>query len=65
MQGENICYIMIGLLLILNLVVIIIAVKNTQKVDDYADLLNEDGLHIYYDRKLIAYKKKQNGNNQI
>lgn len=50
-------YAIIGLLLLLNLVVIFIAAKCAYKVDDDFEFLDENGDHIYYDRKLIRHKQ--------
>lgn len=59
MEKVHICYIVVGLLIFLNVIVISIAVKCAHKVDDDFEFINEDGDHIYYDRKLIAYKKRK------
>ncbi len=52
--------VVVGVLVLLNIIVIVVAVRNAHTVDDDFDLYNEDGDHIYYDRKLIRYKQQQN-----
>lgn len=55
--------IIVCVLIVLNVIVIAIALRLGKKnriadgIDD--DFYNEDGDHIYYDRKLIRYKKHQ------
>ena len=59
MENIEIIYFVIGILIVLNIIVITIAVKCAHRVPDDFDLYNEDGDHIYYDRKLIKHKKEQ------
>ncbi len=64
MERIEICYIVIAALVVLNFIMIYISVKCSYKVDDDFEFYDEDGDHIYYDRKLIRHKttKIQNSN---
>ncbi len=59
MERIDIIYVVIGLLVLLNILVIFIAVKCAHRVDDDFEFIDDNGDHIYYDRKLIAHKRKQ------
>lgn len=59
MESIEICYIVVAMLLVLNFIVIYISVKCSHKVDDDFEFYDEDGDHIYYDRKLIRHKNKK------
>ncbi len=56
MENIEIIYIVIGVLILLNISVIIVAVRCAHPLPDDFEFYNEDGDHIYYDRKLIRYK---------
>ncbi|MFR9543646.1 MAG: hypothetical protein SNH27_16560 [Rikenellaceae bacterium] len=62
-ENIGICYIVIGVLLMLNIIIIAIAVKCAHRLPDDFEFYDEDGDHIYYDRKLIRDKKRTNGDN--
>ncbi|MFR9505980.1 MAG: hypothetical protein SNI32_07860 [Rikenellaceae bacterium] len=57
MESINICYIVVALLVILNIIVIYISVKCSYRVDDDFEYIDENGDHVYYDRKLIREKE--------
>lgn len=59
MEEINICYVVIGLLILLYTIALVVTVKSAHKVDDDFEFINEDGDHIYYDRKLIEHKKRE------
>lgn len=63
-EGGNIIYVVIALLLLLNVVVIFIAIKCAHPVDDDFELYDDDGNHTYYDRKLIRHNKRVSGNSK-
>ena len=58
MESIEIVYLLIGILFVLNILLILFLCKFGCHSMDDSDLYNEDGDHIYYDRKLIQYKKK-------
>ncbi len=58
MDNTEIIYIVIGVMLVLNAIMIFIAVKCAHRVPDDFEFYDEDGDHIYYDRKLIREKRK-------
>ncbi|MFR9611707.1 MAG: hypothetical protein SNI87_08185 [Rikenellaceae bacterium] len=58
MERTHILYILVALLLILDFVVLYIAVKCAHRVPDDFEFYDEDGDHIYYDRKYIAQKRE-------
>ncbi|MFI3290067.1 MAG: hypothetical protein SNI70_12225 [Rikenellaceae bacterium] len=59
MEGISICYIIVGVLVILNVVMICIAVKCAHRVPDDFEFYDKDGNHIYYDRKLIRHNRNK------
>lgn len=65
MENIGIYYIVVGALVVLNIIVITIAVKCAHRVPDDFEFYDEEGDHIYYDRKLIRHKKQQNGKDTI
>lgn len=62
MENIEIIYLVIGVLIVLNIIVITIAVKCAHRVPDDFEFYDDDGDHIYYDRKLIRHKKQQRNN---
>lgn len=58
MDNTEIIYIVIGVMLVLNAIMIFIAVKCAHRVPDDFEFYDDDGDHIYYDRKLIREKRK-------
>ncbi len=58
MEKIEIYYTIIGVLAVLNVIVIYVALKLSKNIPD-DDFYDEDGDHIYYDRKLIRHKKNQ------
>ncbi len=63
-ESKNVIYIIVILLLLLNAVVIFIAIKCAHRVDDDFELFDENGDHIYYDRKLIRHKQSEKNNKE-
>lgn len=59
MDNTEIIYIVIGVLLVLNAIMIFVAVKCAHRVPDDFEFYDDDGDHIYYDRKLIREKRKE------
>lgn len=59
MESLNIYFLIVGVLVVLNICIIIVAVKCAHTLPDDADLYDEDGNHIYYDRKLIRENKRR------
>ena len=49
-------YVVIAVLIVLNIIVIFIVMNGAHRVPDDPDMYNEDGDHIYYDRKVIRHK---------
>lgn len=62
MENIEIIYLVIGVLIVLNIIVITITVKCAHRVPDDFEFYDDDGDHIYYDRKLIRHKKQQRNN---
>ncbi|MFI3292815.1 MAG: hypothetical protein SNI70_04760 [Rikenellaceae bacterium] len=59
MDNTEIIYIVIGVMLVLNAIMIFVAVKCAHRVPDDFEFYDDDGDHIYYDRKLIREKRKE------
>ena len=64
MENIGICYIVIVVLIVLNIIVIYVAMNSAHSLPDDFDMYNEDGDHIYYDRKLIRHKLKTKQNEE-
>lgn len=58
MESINICYIVVALLFLLCFISIFISVKCSYIVDDDFEYIDDNGDHVYYDRKLIIEKSK-------
>lgn len=61
-------YVIIGVLVVLNIIVISIYLSLGEDMQDDRDIedsnaryYDENGNHIYYDRKLISYQKRNKG----
>lgn len=65
MSREEIAIIIIGVLIVLNIIIICVAVKCAHRVPDDFEFYDDDGNHIYYDRKLIKHKKELNDKESI
>lgn len=63
-EGENIIYVVVALLMLLNIIVIFIAVKCAHRVDDDFEFYDDDGNHLYYDRKLTRHNKRVSSNSK-
>ncbi len=59
MDNTEIIYIVIGVMSVLNAIMIFLAVKCAHRVPDDFEFYDDDGDHIYYDRKLIREKRKE------
>ncbi len=64
MDRIDIVYVVIALLIVLNIILICVSVKCAHKVDDDFEFRDEDGDHIYYDRKLIRHKQNEYNNKE-
>ncbi|MFR9496352.1 MAG: hypothetical protein SNG69_08740 [Rikenellaceae bacterium] len=51
-------YIIISVAFAIYIIALFISIKGSYYVDDHFEYCNEDGDHIYYDRKLIQHKNK-------
>ncbi|MFI3306850.1 MAG: hypothetical protein R3Y68_10155 [Rikenellaceae bacterium] len=51
-------YIIVGVAFVAYIIALFVSVKRSYRVDDDFEFYDEDGDHIYYDRKLIRYKSK-------
>ncbi|MFR9497788.1 MAG: hypothetical protein SNI05_05075 [Rikenellaceae bacterium] len=51
-------YIIVGVAFVAYIVALLVSVKGSSRVDDDFEFYNEDGDHIYYDRKLIRHKQR-------
>ncbi len=59
MEGISICYVVVGVLVILNAIVIFVSIKCAHRVPDDFEFYDDDGNHIYYDRKLIRHNNNK------
>ncbi len=46
----------IGAVFLIYIIMLLLSIKNSYRVDDDFEFLDDDGDHIYYDRKLILHK---------
>ncbi len=49
-------YIIVGVAFVAYIVALLVSIKGSYRVDDDFEFYDEDGDHIYYDRKLIRHK---------